>query len=315
MINDSLSTSPLLASLSLPHKVSPLPPPLLLLSTLKNHHYHLPPHQLHQEDLPWKFLPIPFCIAHSALAPSDAPSLTFPWQCAMPFDWQSLILSSWLKKKFTNSNLWWCHKLPYTTFMIGHHTLPPWHTICNLHQLSFHPWTNLIKTHSALLSLSTVLPNMTLHVLWTKSMPSRNQVQTSTSPTRTAPKLSYSQVAIQHPPEPMLKPGYQPATKENLWAHDPGKSPPCDLAHDSSCDLQALKQPHDLTAHDYRNLIHNLPRDWSSIQSPDHVHFLCTSHPLINTWKTVGMINGWLRINKVTRLTVELQCSLQLIYY
>jgi len=34
------------------------------------------------------------------------------------------------------------------------------------------------------------------HVLWTKSTPSRNQVQTPMSPTRTAPKPSYSQVAI-----------------------------------------------------------------------------------------------------------------------
>jgi len=42
---------------------------------------------------------------------------------------------------------------------------------------------------------------------WTKSTPSRNQVQTPTSPTRTTPKPSYSQVAIQCPPEPTLKPG------------------------------------------------------------------------------------------------------------
>jgi len=33
-------------------------------------------------------------------------------------------------------------------------------------------------------------------LLWTKSTPSRNPVQTPTSPTRTAPKPSYSQVAI-----------------------------------------------------------------------------------------------------------------------
>jgi len=44
-------------------------------------------------------------------------------------------------------------------------------------------------------------------LLWTKSTPSRNPVQTPTSPTRTAPKPSYSQVAICHPPEPALKPG------------------------------------------------------------------------------------------------------------
>jgi len=33
-------------------------------------------------------------------------------------------------------------------------------------------------------------------LLWTKSTPSRNPAQTPTSPTRTAPKLSYSQMAI-----------------------------------------------------------------------------------------------------------------------
>jgi len=62
-------------------------------------------------------------------------------------------------------------------------------------------------------------------LLWTKSMPSRNPVQTPTSPTITAPKPSYSQVAIQHPPEPATKPGQRPATKENLRPCDPGKSP------------------------------------------------------------------------------------------
>ena len=152
-------------------------------------------------------------------------------------------------------------------------------------------------------------------MLWTKSTPSRNPVQTPTSPMRTAPKPSYSQVAIWCPPEPTIKPGQRPATKENLQPCDPGKSPPCDLACDSSHDLQALKQAHDLTAHDCGNLTHDLPRDWSSTQSPDCVHFLHTSHPLIHMWKTMGTINGWLRINKVTRLTAELQHSLQFIYY
>jgi len=84
------------------------------------------------------------------------------------------------------------------------------------------------------------------------------------SPMRTAPKPSYSQVAIQRPPEPATKPGQQPATKENLRPCDPGKSPPCDLACDSSHDLQALKQARDLTARDRGNLTHDLPRDWSS---------------------------------------------------
>jgi len=53
-------------------------------------------------------------------------------------------------------------------------------------------------------------------LLWTKSTPSKNPVQTPTSPTRTAPKPSYSQVAIQRPPEPTTKSGQQPATKEKL---------------------------------------------------------------------------------------------------
>jgi len=130
------------------------------------------------------------------------------------------------------------------------------------------------------------------YMSWTKSTPSRNQVQTPTSPTRTAPKPSYSQVAIRCPPELVLKPGQRPATNEKLRPHDPGKSPPCDLARDSSRDLQALKQACDLTACDHGNLTYDLPRDWSSTQSPDHVHFLHVSCPLINMWKTVGTINS-----------------------
>jgi len=101
-------------------------------------------------------------------------------------------------------------------------------------------------------------------LLWTKSTSSRNPVQTPMSPTRTAPKPSYSQVAIQRPPESTIKPGQQPATKENLQPRDPGKSPPHDLAHDSSHDLRALEQARDLTARDRGNLTHDLPRDWSS---------------------------------------------------
>jgi len=160
---------------------------------------------------------------------------------------------------------------------------------------------------------------MSSPVLWTKSTPSRNPVQTPTSPMRTAPKPSYSQMAIWHPPKPATKAGQRPVTKENLRPRDPGKSPPHDQARDSSCDLQALEQACDqacdLPARDHGNLTHDLPRDWSSIQSPDHARFLHVSCPLINTWKTVGTINGWSRINEVTRLTAELQHSPQFIYY
>jgi len=152
-------------------------------------------------------------------------------------------------------------------------------------------------------------------LLWIKSTPSRNPVQTPTSPTRTTPKPSYSQVAIRCPPKPVIKPGQRPATKENLWPRDPGKSPPCDLACASPRDPQAPKQACDLTAYDHGNLTYDLPRDWSSTQSPDRVRFLRASCPLIPTWKTMGTINGWLRINKVTRLTAELQHSPQFIYY
>ena len=53
-------------------------------------------------------------------------------------------------------------------------------------------------------------------MLWMKSTPSRNPIQTPTSPMRTAPKSSYSQAAIRRPPEPTTKPGQQPAIKENL---------------------------------------------------------------------------------------------------
>jgi len=168
-------------------------------------------------------------------------------------------------------------------------------------------------------SLNNVQDDLEGMLLWTKSTPSRNPVQTPTSPIRTAPKPSYSQMATRRPPEPTTKAGQWPVTKENLQPCDPGKSPPCDQSHDSSCDLQALKQAydqtHDLPAHDRGNLTHDLPRDWLSTWSPDCVHFLCMSCPLINTWKTMGTINGWSRINEVTRLTAELQHSPQFIYY
>jgi len=72
------------------------------------------------------------------------------------------------------------------------------------------------KSRSHFLFLSTLPMAQALLLSWTKSTPSRNPVQTPTSPTRTAPKPSYSQVAIQRPPEPATKPGQRPATKENL---------------------------------------------------------------------------------------------------
>jgi len=135
-----------------------------------------------------------------------------------------------------------------------------------------------------------------------KSTPSRNPTQAPMSPTRTTPKPSYSQLAIWRPPEPVIKPSQQPTTKENLWPCDPGKSPPCDQARDSSHDLQALKQARDQTcdllACDHGNLTYDLPRDWSSTRSPDCARFLHASCPLIHMWKTMGTINGWLRINE-----------------
>jgi len=133
---------------------------------------------------------------------------------------------------------------------------------------------------------------MVSRLLWTKSTPSRNQVQTPMSPTRTTPKPSYSQVTIQRPPEPAIKPGQRLAAKVNLRPRDPGKSPPHDLARDSSHDIQTLEQARDLTARDCGNLTHDLPRDWSSTRSPDRARFLHASCPLIHTWKTVGMINS-----------------------
>jgi len=75
-------------------------------------------------------------------------------------------------------------------------------------------------------------------------------------------------MTICHLSEPAIKPGQRPVIKENLRPHDPGKSPPRDLTHDSSHDLQALDQARDQTcdlpARDRENLTHDLPRDWSS---------------------------------------------------
>jgi len=141
-------------------------------------------------------------------------------------------------------------------------------------------------------TLKAIKGEQTHTVSWTKSTPSRNSIQAPTSPPRTAPKPSYSQVAIRHPPEPAIKPGQRPATKENLRPRDPGKSPPRDLTRDSSRDIRTVKQAHDLTARDRGNLTHDLPRDWSSTRSPDRMHFLRASRPLIHTWKNMGTING-----------------------
>jgi len=95
----------------------------------------------------------------------------------------------------------------------------------------------------------------------------------SPSSPKAAPKLKYS-----HMVESTLRP------------HDPGKLSP-DLSYVQSCDILTTLGSRDIQACDPGKVSHDLPRDWSSTQSPDRMCFRCTPSPLISMWKTVGTIN------------------------
>ena len=74
-----------------------------------------------------------------------------------------------------------------------------------------------------------------------------------------------------------------------------------DPSHDPSRDLPVPNISHDLTARDPGNTAHDQPRDWSSSTSQDHTRFGHATHPLINTWKTVGRINKHVTIDQSTK--------------
>jgi hypothetical protein len=73
---------------------------------------------------------------------------------------------------------------------------------------------------------------------------------------------------------------------------------------DPSRDLSTSRASHDQSTRDYGKPLGDLPRDWSPARSPDHVNFRSTTCPLINTQKTIGIINESNAVNKVTRQTV-----------
>jgi len=113
-----------------------------------------------------------------------------------------------------------------------------------------------------------------------ESATSRIQRIPSPSPPKAAPKLKYSHVV-----ESTLRP------------HDPGKLSP-DLSCVRSRDISATLGSHDIQARDPGKVSHDLPRDWSPMQSQvttrsaDRTRFRRAPSLLIGMWKTVGTING-----------------------
>jgi hypothetical protein len=118
--------------------------------------------------------------------------------------------------------------------------------------------------------------------------PSRTQTNSPTSPKKPPLNLSYSQIVKMNP---------------NLQACDPGKYQVI-KSPDLSRDLSTSQVSRDQLAHDHGKPLGDLPRDWSPTWSQDCVNCRNVMCLLINTWKTVGMINKDNTTNKVTRLTV-----------
>jgi hypothetical protein len=130
-------------------------------------------------------------------------------------------------------------------------------------------------------------------------MPPQKLVNLQISPKEPPLNLSYSQVIKTNP---------------NLQTRDPGKcqvikSP--DQSHDPFVPQVSCDQ---LTC-DPGKPLDDLPRDWSSIQSPGCVNFRSTTHPLINMWKTVGIINKGDMTNKVIRLTAAQSAAVILSHF
>jgi hypothetical protein len=116
---------------------------------------------------------------------------------------------------------------------------------------------------------------------WATPAPSQMQINQWTSPKKPPLQLSYSQVI---------------KTKPNLRACDPGKYQVI-KSPNLSCDLSVSQVSCDQSTRDRGKPLGDSSRDWSPTWSPGHVNFRNMTHPLINTWKTMGTIN------KVTRLT------------
>ena len=118
-------------------------------------------------------------------------------------------------------------------------------------------------------------------------VPSQTQTNSQTSLKKPPLNLSYSQVI---------------KTSPNLQACDPEKHQVI-RSPDQSCDLSTLQISHNQAACDPRKPLDDLLRDWSSTWSPGRVNYRSVMCPLINMWKTMGIINEDKEVNKVMRLT------------
>jgi hypothetical protein len=119
-----------------------------------------------------------------------------------------------------------------------------------------------------------------------RAMPTPSQIWTS--PKKPPLNLSYSQVV---------------KTSPNLRARDPGKyqvTQSSDLSRDPHTSLVSRDQ----STRDRGKL----PSNESSPRARDRTNFGNVTHPLINTWKTVGKTNKDNAVNQVTRLTAA-QCA------
>jgi len=134
------------------------------------------------------------------------------------------------------------------------------------------------------------------HLLRTKSVTTCKQEIPKSSPPKAAPKPTYSHMVRVTPQA--RDPGKVLADLLRVQAHDQAHDPAYDQACDISHDKSTPSGSCDLGTCDHGNQSHDLPRDWSSIQSRDHTrlcgqtHFCHAPSPLISTWKTVGTING-----------------------
>jgi hypothetical protein len=126
------------------------------------------------------------------------------------------------------------------------------------------------------------------------AMPAPSQIRTS--PKKPPLNLSYSQVI---------------KTTPNPRARDPGKGQVI-RSPDPSHDPSISQVSRDQSTCDHGKPLGDLPRDWSPTWSRDHVNFRNATRPLINTWKTVGQINGDNAVNKVTRLTAAQSAAVML---
>jgi hypothetical protein len=119
-------------------------------------------------------------------------------------------------------------------------------------------------------------------------VPSQTQTSPRTSSKKPPLNLSYSQVIKINP---------------NLRACDPGKYQVI-KSPDPSHDLSVSQVSRDQSTYNHGKPLDDLSRDWSPTWSRGRVNFRSMTCLLINTWKTVGVINKGNTTNRVMRLTM-----------